>query len=146
LQPSTEKIWVVSNKLRPLYPKGKARYKFYRRLDGPRSRFGRVSKVTSLSGSHFLYGPSRSESLYSLSYPGHCMQSTKSRISLCACDMHCLRSAGYEITAGKISQLSEQLKLGVAAVTLGLLLNSNSINTKKHNYFSLRTKPTSSYE
>jgi len=53
---------------------------------------------------------------------------TKSRISLYAGDMDCSRSAGSEITAGKVSQLSEQLTLGVVAVTVGQLLHEALIN------------------
>jgi hypothetical protein len=42
--------------------------------------------------------------------------------------MYCLRSAGSEITAGKVSQLSEQLTLGVVAVTERQLLHEALIN------------------
>ena len=42
--------WGVNATPRPLYPPGKTRYPFYRRLGGPQGRSGRVGKISPLAG------------------------------------------------------------------------------------------------
>ena len=51
-------------------PPGKMRYTLYRRLGGPQGRFGRVRKISPLTGFRSPERPARSESLYRLSYSG----------------------------------------------------------------------------
>jgi hypothetical protein len=55
--------------------------------------------------------------------PATCMQNIRSRISLYAGDMYCVRSVASEITAGKASQLSEQLTFGVLTARAEQLQN-----------------------
>ena len=56
--------WVVDATPRPLYPSGKTRYPFYRRLGGPQSLSGRVRKISSPTGVRSPDRPARSESIY----------------------------------------------------------------------------------
>ena len=49
---------------------GKTRYPLYRRLGGIQVRFGRVGKISPPTGIRYPDSPSRSESLYRLSYRG----------------------------------------------------------------------------
>jgi len=51
-------------------PVKETRYPFYRRLGEPQGRFGRVRKISSPARTLSPDLPSRSESLYWLSYPG----------------------------------------------------------------------------
>jgi len=51
-------------------PPGKTRYPLYRRLGGPQGRSGGVRKNLASTGIRSPDSPSRSESLYQLSYPG----------------------------------------------------------------------------
>ena len=50
-------------------PPGKNRYPLYRRLGGPQGRSGKVRKISSPTGIRTPDRPTRSESLYRLSYP-----------------------------------------------------------------------------
>jgi hypothetical protein len=51
-------------------PPEKTRYPLYRRLGGPQDQSGRVRKITPPTGIRSPDRPTRSESLYRLSYPG----------------------------------------------------------------------------
>ena len=52
-------------------PPGKTRYPLYRRLGGPQSRSGQVRKISPPTGIRSPDRPTRSQSLYRLSYPAH---------------------------------------------------------------------------
>jgi hypothetical protein len=50
LQPRRQVRWVVNATTRPVYLPGKTRYPLYRRLGGPEGRFGRVRKISPVTG------------------------------------------------------------------------------------------------
>ena len=54
-------------------PPGKTRYPLYRRLGGTQGRSGQVQKISPPTGIRFPDRPARSQSLYRLSYPAHCV-------------------------------------------------------------------------
>ena len=54
-------------------PQGQNRYPLYRRLGKPQSRSGQVRKISPSTGIRSPDCPSRSQSLYRLSYPAHCV-------------------------------------------------------------------------
>ena len=62
--------WVVNATAQPLYPQGKTRYPWYRRLGGPQGRSEQVRKISPPPGFDPPERPARSESLHRLSYPG----------------------------------------------------------------------------
>jgi len=53
-----------------LYPRGKIRYQFFRKLNGPPVRSGHVRKISPPPGLRSPDLPASSQSLYWLSYPG----------------------------------------------------------------------------
>jgi hypothetical protein len=61
---------VVNVTPQPLYPPGKTRYPLHRKMGGSQGRFGLVRKFSSPTGIRFQDRPSRSDSLFRLSYPG----------------------------------------------------------------------------
>ena len=58
---------------RPL-PPGKTRYPLYRRLGGSQGRSGQVLKIMPSTGIRSPDRPARSQSLYWLHYPAHCLR------------------------------------------------------------------------
>jgi hypothetical protein len=61
--------WVVNTTPRPLYPGKETRYQLYKRLDGPRSPYGRVRKISPPTWIRSPDRQTRSESLYRPRYP-----------------------------------------------------------------------------
>ena len=61
---------VINATPRPLYLRERDPYPLYRRLGGPQDRYGRVQKISPPTGIRSSDRPSRSKSLYRLSYPG----------------------------------------------------------------------------
>jgi len=52
-------------------PPGKTRYPLYRRLGGPQGWSGQAWKISPPTGIQYPDRPTRSQSLYRLSYPAH---------------------------------------------------------------------------
>jgi hypothetical protein len=64
-------------------PPGKIRYPLYRRLGGPQGRSGQVRKISPPTGIRSPDHPTRSQSLYQLSYRAHTGNSALEEIAVC---------------------------------------------------------------